>query len=218
MAETNGARRRAPSPRGHSVTPARLASAAVLTTGQAAAVCGVAPRTVSKWFDAGLLRGYRLPACPRAPRGGAGDACDRRIPRADLAEFLVRNGMAVALARLGLGPDGTRLVALAGLVALEAGAVHSGLPAGWRCEAVGSLFGLGLLLGGVLDAVVVLDASLGRSDVLAAGAWLRGAMPGVRLVGLASEDDPGAWPGFDAVLRRPCGADAVLAAVKGEAP
>jgi len=33
----------------------------VLTTGDVAKICHVAPRTVSKWFDNGQLRGYRIP-------------------------------------------------------------------------------------------------------------------------------------------------------------
>src|ERR687886_569888 len=32
----------------------------VFTTGQVAKICKVAPRTVSKWFDSGRLRGYRI--------------------------------------------------------------------------------------------------------------------------------------------------------------
>lgn len=47
------------------------------TTGQVAKVCHVAPRTVSKWFDSGRLRGYRIPGSQ-----------DRRIPRLDLLQFL----------------------------------------------------------------------------------------------------------------------------------
>ena len=32
----------------------------VLTTGEVAKICNVASRTVSKWFDSGQLKGYRL--------------------------------------------------------------------------------------------------------------------------------------------------------------
>jgi excisionase family DNA binding protein len=49
----------------------------ILTTGQVAEICKVAPRTVSKWFDRGQLKGYRIP--------GSGD---RRIPRAELLRFM----------------------------------------------------------------------------------------------------------------------------------
>jgi len=36
----------------------------VFTTGQVAKICKVAPRTVSKWFDSGRLKGYRIPGSP----------------------------------------------------------------------------------------------------------------------------------------------------------
>ena len=54
----------------------------VFTTGQVAKICKVAPRTVSKWFDSGRLRGYRIPGSQ-----------DRRIPREQLIRFLKEHGM-----------------------------------------------------------------------------------------------------------------------------
>src|SRR5262245_41820723 len=54
----------------------------VFTTGQVAKICKVAPRTVSKWFDSGRLRGYRIPGSQ-----------DRRIPREHLIKFLKEHGM-----------------------------------------------------------------------------------------------------------------------------
>lgn len=54
----------------------------VFTTGQVAVICNVAPRTVSKWFDCGRLKGYRIPGSQ-----------DRRIPREDLILFLNEYGM-----------------------------------------------------------------------------------------------------------------------------
>ena len=57
----------------------------ILTTGQVARICKVAPRTVSGWFDSGRLRGYRVP--------GTGD---RRIPIECLRRFLVESGMPTA--------------------------------------------------------------------------------------------------------------------------
>ena len=49
----------------------------VLTTGEVARLCNVAARTVSKWFDSGKLRGYRIPG-----------SRDRRIPAAELSRFM----------------------------------------------------------------------------------------------------------------------------------
>ena len=54
----------------------------VFTTGQVAKICKVAPRTVSKWFDSGRLRGYRIPGSQ-----------DRRIPREHLLRFLKEHNM-----------------------------------------------------------------------------------------------------------------------------
>ena len=49
----------------------------VLTTGEVAKICNVAARTVSKWFDAGQIEGYRIPGSK-----------DRRIPVQSLMNFM----------------------------------------------------------------------------------------------------------------------------------
>ncbi|MFI5379710.1 MAG: response regulator [Tepidisphaerales bacterium] len=54
----------------------------VLTTGEVARICNVAPRTVSKWFDSGALRGYRIPGSK-----------DRRIPLSQLIRFMKHHNM-----------------------------------------------------------------------------------------------------------------------------
>jgi excisionase family DNA binding protein len=54
----------------------------VLTTGEVAKICNVAPRTVSKWFDSGQLKGYRIPGSK-----------DRRIPVNELIRFMKQNNM-----------------------------------------------------------------------------------------------------------------------------
>jgi CheY-like chemotaxis protein len=54
----------------------------VLTTGEVAKICSVAPRTVSKWFDSGALHGYRNPGSK-----------DRRIPLNQLIRFMKHHGM-----------------------------------------------------------------------------------------------------------------------------
>lgn len=54
----------------------------VLTTGDVAKICHVAPRTVSKWFDNGQLRGYRIPGSK-----------DRRIPVTELVRFMKVHNM-----------------------------------------------------------------------------------------------------------------------------
>lgn len=54
----------------------------VLTTGQVAQICNVAPRTVTKWFDSGQLKGYRIPG-----------SRDRRIPTSELIRFMRAHDM-----------------------------------------------------------------------------------------------------------------------------
>jgi excisionase family DNA binding protein len=60
----------------------KYANKEVLTTGEVASICHVAPRTVSKWFDTGKLRGYRIPG-----------SRDRRIPRQQLEAFMRAHGI-----------------------------------------------------------------------------------------------------------------------------
>ena len=56
----------------------------ILTTGEVAKICNVAPRTVSKWFDSGQLRGYRIPGSK-----------DRRIPLNALVKFMKAHNIPV---------------------------------------------------------------------------------------------------------------------------
>jgi len=62
----------------------------VLTTGDVAKICNVAPRTVSKWFDSGQLKGYRIPGSK-----------DRRIPVNELIRFMKQNNMPVPTLPVG---------------------------------------------------------------------------------------------------------------------
>jgi excisionase family DNA binding protein len=57
----------------------------VLTTGDVAKICNVAPRTVSKWFDSGQLKGYRIPGSK-----------DRRIPFDELLNFMKLHNMPIS--------------------------------------------------------------------------------------------------------------------------
>lgn len=56
-----------------------------LTTGQVARLCGVAPRTASKWIDSGMLPGWRVPGSQ-----------DRRVKKTDLIEFMRSQGVPTA--------------------------------------------------------------------------------------------------------------------------
>lgn len=67
----------------------------VLTTGEVAKICNVAPRTVSKWFDSGSLKGYRIPGSK-----------DRRIPLGELLKFMKAHGIPLE----GLNSGRTRVL------------------------------------------------------------------------------------------------------------
>ncbi|MCL4217219.1 MAG: response regulator [Candidatus Hydrogenedentes bacterium] len=54
----------------------------VFTSGEVAQICGVSPDTVSRWFDLGQLKGYRL-----------GPGGDRRIPFDNLRAFMMNHGI-----------------------------------------------------------------------------------------------------------------------------
>lgn len=62
----------------------------VLTTGDVAKICNVAPRTVSKWFDTGQLKGYRIPGSK-----------DRRIPLTELLRFMKAHNIPAAALPVG---------------------------------------------------------------------------------------------------------------------
>jgi excisionase family DNA binding protein len=105
----------------------------VLTTGEVAKICNVAPRTVSKWFDSGQLHGYRIPGSK-----------DRRIPLNTLIRFMKQHeipteGLQTGQTRV-LIVDGDRemvqtLQQLLGEQAnYEVQSAASGFSAGVECE------------------------------------------------------------------------------------
>ena len=87
----------------------------VLTTGDVARICNVAPRTVSKWFDNGQLKGYRIPGSK-----------DRRIPVSELIRFMKVHNMPAAVLPVGkirvlvIDSNGDAALALADLLRTKA--------------------------------------------------------------------------------------------------
>lgn len=105
----------------------------ILTTGEVAKICNVAPRTVSKWFDSGQLRGYRIPGSK-----------DRRIPLSSLIRFMkVHNipldGLQSGRTRILIVDDESEIVDVLEKVLTEQAnyevrTSHSGFAAGVECE------------------------------------------------------------------------------------
>lgn len=122
----------------------------VLTTGEVAKICNVAPRTVSKWFDTGSLKGYRIPGSK-----------DRRIPVAQLIKFMKAHGIPMdgvmsGRTRVLIVDDETEVVdvltkVLGEQANYEVRAAKNGFAAGIECERF-------------KPHVVLLDVHLGEQD------------------------------------------------------
>ena len=118
----------------------------VLTTGEVARICGVAPRTVSKWFDSGQLRGFKIPG-----------SRDRRIPRESLVRFMKAHGIPLR------GLDGAVTRVLIVSPAYEAAdALRAALEGGFEYEVrvATGIFEAGLLARQGRPHVILLDMAL----------------------------------------------------------
>ena len=168
----------------------------VLTTGEVAKICCVAPRTVSKWFDSGQLRGYRIPGSK-----------DRRIPLEQLIRFMRVHGIPLN----GLDNGRTRVLVLDDDTVLWDG-VRQALEQGDRYEVstVTAAFEAGAVAQEIKPHVLVVDVTL--PDVvpknLARRARSLTELQGTRLVGVAEglTDAQGQallQDGFDGYLSKP---------------
>ena len=125
----------------------------VFTTGQVAKICKVAPRTVSKWFDSGRLRGYRIPGSQ-----------DRRIPREHLIRFLKEHGM--PLGDLEDEAIGKVLAVGADTPLLETLNQELGQSGAFRIESAASGFEAGIQAESFHPDCVLVDFSMGRTEAL----------------------------------------------------
>jgi len=118
----------------------------VFTTGEVAKICNVAPRTVSKWFDAGHLRGYRIPGSK-----------DRRIPLDQLVRFMKAHGIPLN----GLEGGSTRILVLDGDRAFGA-AIEAALGAerGYEISTATSAFEAGIAAHELAPHVLLVDVTL----------------------------------------------------------
>lgn len=178
----------------------------VLTTGEVAKLCNVAPRTVSKWFDTGKLRGYRIPGSK-----------DRRIPLPQLIRFMRAHGIPLN----GLDTGVTRVLLVLSDRA-EADLLADGLKRAADVEvlAAHSAFEAGILSDSLRPQVMLVDVDM---PGLGGRAGVRSVkdipdLSGCRIVAVARDARDGQaeslrQQGFDDVLVRPFDVAAALRAI-----
>lgn len=170
----------------------------VFTTGEVAKLCRVAPRTVSKWFDSGRLRGYRIPGSQ-----------DRRIPRRNLVLFLKEFGLPLG----DLEADPAAIVKCVCIGTDQA--ITDALNTVIRCETVNNLFAAALVIHAHPIECVVVDQGIGTAAVQQVFAAAK--VPPVVLL-LNEDADLSAWTGragVSAVLRKPLDPATVADVVRG---
>jgi excisionase family DNA binding protein len=168
----------------------------VFTTGQVAKICKVAPRTVSKWFDSGRLRGYRIPGSQ-----------DRRIPREQLIRFLKEHGMPLG----ELEEEEWHKILVIGAENLFIDRVKELLPEDddYKYEVANSGFEAGIQAESFHPDTIVIDLALGRSESIQITQNLRrnSAYEGTMIIGLASEDEAAPEKlteyGFSEIFKKP---------------
>lgn len=179
----------------------------VLTTGEVAKLCNVAPRTVSKWFDTGSLKGYRIPGSK-----------DRRIPVSHLVRFMKAHGIpldgiASGRTRVLVVDDEKDIVEVLQKVLTE--------QANYEVRTALSGFGAGLECERFKPHVLLLDIHLGEGDSRAVTDMIRasddlqltkviamsGKLTDSQLSGLRQQ-------GFDGVLKKPFQVRQVIEAIE----
>ena len=168
----------------------------VFTTGQVAKICKVAPRTVSKWFDSGRLRGYRIPGSQ-----------DRRIPREHLIRFLKEHGMPLG----ELEEEGWHKILIIGAEPLFISRVQELLPDDddYRYETAMSGFEAGIQAESFHPDTIIVDLAMGRSEGLQIASNLRRnpQFENTLILALASEDEAAPEKlteyGFNEVFKKP---------------
>lgn len=168
----------------------------VFTTGQIAKICRVAPRTVSKWYDSGRLKGYRIPGSQ-----------DRRIPRENLIRFLKEHGIPLG----ELEEEEWHKILLIGTDGLFNRKIQESLPKSERFsfEIATSSFDAGTLAHSFHPDTIIIDLSLGRSESIQIAKSIRASDVFAMsiIIGIAGEDEPNpdhlTANGFNDVRKRP---------------
>lgn len=173
----------------------------VLTTGQVARICQVAPRTVSKWFDSGHLKGYRVPGSK-----------DRRIPVQGLIQFMRSHGMPME----GLETGATRILIIDPERRLSPSLIAALQNQNfYEVQAVESAFAAGVAAAKFEPHVIIVNPSTPELRLADLGAvrQVGGRPREVKLVAIASDDrsvDELRRQGYDSCLVRPFNIDRLL--------
>ena len=175
----------------------------VLTTGEVARICNVAPRTVTKWFDSGQLVGYRIPG-----------SRDRRIPVNELIRFMKAHNMPTE----SLDKGHMRVLVINSDI--QAGREFGGqleVKGAFEVRLADNSFEAGLMAEKFRPQVVFIDLMAGQIDAQQLCRQVREdeELREIKLVAIAggltdSEAQALVRRGFDAVLTRPQDADAAV--------
>jgi excisionase family DNA binding protein len=180
----------------------------VLTTGEVAKICNVASRTVSKWFDSGQLKGYRIPGSK-----------DRRIPVSNLLAFMRKHNIPMDGLMSGnprvLIVDGDRETGetlkrvLCEQTNYDVRLVNTGFAAGVECERF-------------RPHVMLLDVHLTEGEGASLTTMIRSNedLQITRILGMSGKITDGQATqllsrGFDGILRKPFSVRQVIEAIEG---
>ena len=179
----------------------------VLTTGQVAQICNVAPRTVTKWFDSGQLKGYRIPG-----------SRDRRIPTSELIRFMKAHDIPTDTLEVGkirvLIIDSDWKSAEETADALQA-------KGNYEVRNAQSSFDAGIVAQKLVPHVILINLMAPNIDAKSVCKYVRSTedLSGTKVVALASnlrqsEAEALHEQGFDAVVTRPEDAAQVMETIQ----
>lgn len=179
----------------------------VLTTGEVAKICNVAPRTVSKWFDSGSLKGYKIPGSK-----------DRRIPVSQLVRFMKAHGIPLdgimsGKTRVLVVDDEKDIVEVLQKVLTE--------QANYEVRTATSGFAAGLECERFKPHVLLLDIHLGESDARQVTGMIRGEddLQLTKVIAMSGKLTDGQLQGlrgqgFDGFLKKPFQVRQVIEAIE----
>ncbi|MDZ4756292.1 MAG: response regulator [Phycisphaerae bacterium] len=180
----------------------------VLTTGEVAKICNVASRTVSKWFDSGQLKGYRIPGSK-----------DRRIPVSNLLAFMRKHNIPMD----GLMSGNPRVLVVDG--DREVGETLKRVlneQTNYDVRVVATAFAAGVECERFRPHVMLLDVHLGENEANSLTAMVRSSedLQLTRIIGMSAKITDGQATqllgrGFDSILRKPFSVRQVIESIEG---